>query len=138
MIIQEETRVALFLGFAYLHMATIGASIFLFVLRFFWLCRQSPMLRQRWVKILPHINDTLLLLSGVGLIFLNHVYPFTAEQSWLTEKLFGVIIYILLGSIALGKRQRSQNVRWLAFILALVCFYLVMQISLTKLPLLME
>ncbi|WP_281728904.1 SirB2 family protein [Brenneria roseae] len=128
----------LFLGFAYLHMVTVGASLFLFVLRFFWLCRQPAMLQQRWVKILPHINDTLLLLSGLALVFINHVYPFTAEQSWLTEKLFGVIIYIFLGSIALGKRPRSQKVRWLAFIFALVCFYLVMQISLTKLPLLME
>ncbi|PWC20896.1 siroheme synthase [Brenneria roseae subsp. roseae] len=119
-------------------MVTVGASLFLFVLRFFWLCRQPAMLQQRWVKILPHINDTLLLLSGLALVFINHVYPFTAEQSWLTEKLFGVIIYIFLGSIALGKRPRSQKVRWLAFIFALVCFYLVMQISLTKLPLLME
>ncbi|QCR10318.1 SirB2 family protein [Brenneria rubrifaciens] len=119
-------------------MMAVGVSLFLFVLRFFWLCRQSAILQQRWVRRLPHINDTLLLLSGVGLIFLNHVYPFTDEQSWLTEKLFGVIIYILLGSIALGKRPRSQKVRWLAFIFALVCFYLVMQISLSKLPLLME
>ncbi|WP_346428755.1 SirB2 family protein [Brenneria tiliae] len=129
---------ALFLAFAYLHMVTVGASIFLFVLRFFWLCRQSAMLRQPWIRILPHINDSLLLLSGVGLIFINHVYPFTAQQSWLTEKLFGVIIYILLGAVALGKRPRGQNVRWVAFILALVCFYLVMQVSFTKLPLLME
>ncbi|MEC5321147.1 SirB2 family protein [Brenneria populi subsp. brevivirga] len=129
---------ALFLGFAYLHMVTVGVSIALFVLRFFWLCRQSAMLRRRWVKILPHINDTLLLLSGVGLLIINHVYPFTAGQSWLTEKVFGVIIYILLGAVALGKRQRTQKMRWLAFILALACFYLVMQISLTKLPLLME
>ncbi|WP_318011361.1 SirB2 family protein [Brenneria tiliae] len=129
---------ALFLAFAYLHMVTVGASIFLFVLRFFWLCRKSAMLQQPWVRILPHINDSLLLLSGVGLIFINHVYPFTAQQSWLTEKLFGVIIYILLGAVALGKRPRGQNVRWVAFILALVCFYLVMQVSFTKLPLLME
>lgn len=129
---------ALFLGLAYLHMVTVGVSIFLFVLRFFWLCRQSAMLQQRWIKILPHINDTLLLVSGVGLVVVNRIYPFTAGQSWLTEKLFGVIIYILLGAVALGKRPRSGTTRWLAFILALVCFYLVMQISLTKLPLLME
>ncbi|MFE8049807.1 SirB2 family protein [Brenneria goodwinii] len=129
---------ALFLGLAYLHMVTVGVSIFLFVLRFFWLCRQSAMLQQRWIKILPHINDTLLLVSGVGLVVVNRIYPFTTGQSWLTEKLFGVIIYILLGAVALGKRPRSGTIRWLAFILALVCFYLVMQISLTKLPLLME
>lgn len=96
------------------------------------------MLQQRWVKILPHINDTLLLISGIGLITLSHTYPFTPEQSWLTEKLFGVIIYILLGAIALGKRPRSQNVRWLAFVSALICFGVVVLLALTQSPLLME
>ncbi|MFC0074061.1 SirB2 family protein [Samsonia erythrinae] len=122
----------------YLHLATVGISISLFVLRFFWLCRQSPLLQQRWVKILPHINDTLLLISGIGLIILSHVYPFTFGNSWLTEKLFGVIIYILLGAIALGKRPRRLKTRALAFVSALICFGLVMLVALTQSPLLME
>ncbi|MEF9675210.1 SirB2 family protein [Pectobacterium aroidearum] len=122
----------------YLHLVTVGISISLFIIRFFWLCRQSALLQQRWVKILPHINDTLLLISGIGLITLSHTYPFTPEQSWLTEKLFGVIIYILLGAIALGKRPRSQKVRWLAFVSALMCFGVVVLLALTQSPLLME
>lgn len=125
-------------GVFYLHIVSVGASIALFVLRFFWLCRQSAMLRQRWVRILPHIVDTLLLASGIALIFLDRVYPFTEKGSWLTEKLFGVIIYIVLGHIALGKRPRSQRACWLAFTLALACFWLITQISVTKIPLLME
>jgi uncharacterized membrane protein SirB2 len=36
--------------------------------------------------------------------------PFTDKGAWLTEKLFGVIIYIVLGFIALGRRRpRSQQ-----------------------------
>ncbi|MEH0832614.1 SirB2 family protein [Pectobacterium cacticida] len=121
-----------------LHLATVSLSIILFVIRFFWLCRRSPLLQQRWVKILPHINDTLLLISGIGLIMLSHTYPFMPGQSWLTEKLFGVIIYILLGVVALGKRPRSWRVRWLAFVSALLCYGAVVLLSLTQLPLLME
>lgn len=128
---------AFYSWFLYLHLAAIGISIFLFVLRFFWLCRESPHLRRRWVSIVPHANDTLLLLSGVALIALTHASPFAQEQSWLTMKLFGVIIYIFLGHIALGKRARSRSIRWLAFILALVCLYLIAQTAITK-PLLVE
>ena len=88
--------------------------------------------------MVPHINDTLLLASGVALIVINRFYPFSVQESWLTAKLFGVIIYILLGHIALGRRQRSLSLRWVAFILALVCFFLIAQAAITKLAFLME
>jgi uncharacterized membrane protein SirB2 len=95
------------------------------------------MLQKRWVKIMPHVVDTLLLLSGVALIFITHFYPFSPQGTWLTEKLFGVIIYILLGFVALSKRPRSQTMRWLAFILALGCLYLIVKLAMTKIPLLL-
>ncbi len=120
------------------HLLAVIITLSLFVTRFYWLCRQSPALQQRWVKVVPHINDTLLLASGIALIVINRFYPFSVQESWLTAKLFGVIIYILLGHIALGRRQRSLSLRWVAFILALVCFFLIAQAAITKLAFLME
>lgn len=120
------------------HVLAAAVTLSLFVTRFYWLCRHSPALQQRWVKVVPHINDTLLLASGIALIVINRFYPFSAQESWLTAKLFGVIIYILLGHIALGRRQRSLSLRWVAFILALVCFFLIAQAAITKLAFLME
>lgn len=122
----------------YVHLLSVAVTLGLFVTRFYWLCRQSPALQQRWVKVMPHINDTLLLASGIALIAINRFYPFSAQESWLTAKLFGVIIYILLGHIALGRRQRSLSLRWVAFILALMCFFLIAQAAITKLAFLME
>ncbi|VTR16113.1 Invasion gene expression up-regulator, SirB [Serratia fonticola] len=58
-------------------------------------------------------------------------------DSWLTEKLFGVIIYILLGYVALGKKTQSWNIRTLAFVLALGCLYLIVKLATTKIPFLM-
>lgn len=121
----------------HLHLLTVTISILMFMLRFFWKCSGSAMLQKRWVRILPHLNDTILFISGIVLVFITHMYPFTPQGAWLTEKLFGVIIYILLGYVALGKRERSVNLRWLAFLLALGCFYLVIRLATTKLPLLM-
>lgn len=100
----------LFTAVLYLHIATVAVSVGLFVLRYWWMYHQSPLLNQRWVRIAPHCSDTLLFLSGAGLMAITHYLPFTEDGAWLTEKLFGVIIYIALGFIALGRRRpRSQQ-----------------------------
>ena len=125
-----------YIAMKYLHLLTAAISITLFLMRYFWKYRDSAMMEKRWVKITPHVNDTLLLVSGSVLIFVTGFYPFSPQGTWLTEKLFSVIIYVLLGYVALGKRH-SQNIRWLAFILALGCLYLVVKLATTKLPLLM-
>ncbi len=123
-----------------LHILFITVSIALFILRFIWKWADADILQQRWVKIAPHIIDTFMLVSGAWLVVITHFYPFTPQGSWLTEKLFGVIIYIALGFVALGSGKdglRSQKTRWVAFILALGCLYLVVKLALTKIPLLM-
>jgi uncharacterized membrane protein SirB2 len=108
----------------------------LFVLRYWWQYRDSAMSNKRWVRIVPHVNDTLLLVSGAALVMITHFYPFTPQGAWLTEKLFGVIIYIVLGFIVLGKRPRSQQIRLFAFLLALVVLYIIIKLATTKIPLL--
>ncbi|EOV0644683.1 invasion regulator SirB2 [Cronobacter turicensis] len=120
----------------HLHILTVVISISLFILRYWWQYRSSPMSSKRWVRIVPHVNDTVLLGSGVALVLITHFYPFTPQGAWLTEKLFGVIIYIVLGFIALGRRPRSQQVRWIAFLLGLVVLYIIVKLATTKIPLL--
>lgn len=85
----------------------------------------------------PHCSDTLLFLSGAGLMAITHYLPFTDDGAWLTEKLFGVIIYIALGFIALGRRRpRSQQSRFIAFLLALVVLFIIIQLAITRIPIL--
>ncbi|WLS80568.1 SirB2 family protein [Erwinia pyri] len=119
-----------------LHLITVAVTAVLFLIRFYWLQTGSLMLQQRWVRILPHLNDTLLLVSGILLVTITHFYPFSPQGAWLTEKLFGVIIYIVLGAIALGRRPRAQKVRWIAFIVAVVALVLICQLATSKMPLL--
>lgn len=127
---------ATYFSLKYLHIFTVVISISLFVLRYWWQYRGSAISAKRWVRIVPHVNDTALLLSGFGLVLITHFYPFTPQGSWLTEKLFGVIIYIALGFIALGKRPRSQQIRWFAFLLGLVVLYIIIKLATTKIPIL--
>lgn len=119
-----------------LHLLTVAVTISLFLLRFYWQRVGSAMLQQRWVRILPHINDTLLLLSGASLVMITHFYPFSPQGSWLTEKLLGVIIYIALESVALSRRPRSDRTRWIAFIVALIALVTIIKLALSKMPLL--
>lgn len=119
-----------------LHILTVVISVSLFILRYWWQYRNSAMSHKRWVRIVPHVNDTILLVCGIILVMMTHFYPFTPQGTWLTEKLFGVIIYIVLGFIVLGRRPRSQQVRWFAFLLALVVLYIIIKLATTKIPLL--
>lgn len=119
------------------HLLTVAISITLFVLRFYWQWCRSPIVGRRWVKIAPHLNDTLLFVSGIALVVTFGFYPLLGMDSWLTEKLFGVIIYILLGYVALGKKTKSQRLRTVAFVLALGCLYLIIKLATTKIPFLM-
>ncbi|WON78449.1 SirB2 family protein [Serratia sp. UGAL515B_01] len=128
---------AAYMALKHLHLLTVSISITLLIVRFFWKWRDSPMMHKRWVKITPHVNDTVLLVSGAALVVMLKLYPLLGMNSWLTEKLFGVIIYILLGYIALGKKTRNWATRTLAFVLALGCLYLIIRLAMTKIPFLM-
>jgi uncharacterized membrane protein SirB2 len=62
--------------------------------------------------------------------------PFTDKGAWLTEKLFGVIIYIVLGFIALGVVVRAASRGFIAFLLGLVVLYIIIKLATTRIPLL--
>lgn len=120
-----------------LHLICVALSVSLFVARYWWRYCGHALAAARWTRIVPPVIDTLLLLSGIGLIVKTHIPPFTESGSWLTGKLFGVIIYIVLGFIALDYRQaRSQQARFIAFPLALVVLYIIIKLATTKIPLL--
>ncbi|WPG19068.1 invasion regulator SirB2 [Kosakonia cowanii] len=120
-----------------LHLTSVALTISLFTLRYWWRWSNNPRFQARWVRVLPHIVDSVLLLSGVGLIALTGYLPFTVKGAWLTEKLFGVIIYIVLGFIALGRhRPRGQQAGFVAFMLGLVVLYIIIKLAATKVPIL--
>ncbi|MCU5774859.1 SirB2 family protein [Erwiniaceae bacterium BAC15a-03b] len=128
--------VAYYATIKHFHLLTVAITIVMFMLRFYWQQAGSAMLQRRWVRIVPHLNDTLLFVSGILLVSITHFYPFSPQGSWLTEKLFGVIIYIVLGIIVLGRRPRSNKVRWIAFLVALVVIGLIIKLATSKMPLL--
>lgn len=113
------------------HMGCAAVSGSLFLLRGAWMLRASPRLEQRWVKVAPHLVDTLLLGSAIILAAWSGQYPFA--QGWLTAKVLALLGYIVLGTIAL-KRGRTRAVRAGAFIGALALFGYIVAVAVTKQP----
>ena len=93
---------------------------------------ESDMLNARWVRVSPHIIDTLLLLSAIGLAVLSQQYPVTHD--WLTVKLIALILYIGFGMFAL-RRGRTRAIRTGFFGAAVLTFAFMVSVALTREPL---
>ena len=88
--------------------------------------------RGRIAKTLPHIIDTVLLLSAVLLAWMLRLSP--GATPWLAAKIIGLVVYIGLGLLAL-RPGRPAHVRALAWIAALLTFAWIVSVALTKSPL---
>lgn len=114
-----------------LHMLFAFISLLGFVTRGVWMLRESPLLMSRWVKILPHINDTLLLASAISLAVLMGLSP--GVHPWLLAKIVALCVYIVLGVLAF--RHPRKPVRTLAWLAALVVFMYIVSVAFSKQPL---
>lgn len=121
-----------YLSLKYLHVTCVVLSGAGFLLRGGWMLLDSPLLRLRWVKTVPHVIDTILLGSAIAMVVLSAQYPFSLD--WLTAKLFGLLAYILCGMVAL-KRGRTMRQRLVFFVLALLAFAYIVSAALTRSPL---
>lgn len=121
----------MYLAIKYIHVSAVVLSVTGFFLRGLLMMRDSPRLRARWIKVLPHINDTILLAAALALAFLSGQYPFVA--GWVTAKIFGVIAYIILGALALreGATRKRRIACWLA---SLAVFGWIVSVALTRHP----
>lgn len=120
-----------YLAIKHIHLSCVALSISFFITRGIWMLRESPKLQQRWVKIAPHIIDTLLLSSALTLAWMSNQWPFV--QPWLTAKALGLIAYILLGTIAL-KRGKTRQTRLTAWLMALVVAAYIITVAITRNP----
>jgi uncharacterized membrane protein SirB2 len=116
----------------YFHIGCVLLSYTLFFLRGVWMLRGSAILQQRWVKVIPHIVDTALLLSAVTLAFMLSFSPLSSP--WLMAKIVALLLYILLGTIAL-KRGRTKESRLAAWLSAQLVFIYIVTVALTHHPL---
>jgi uncharacterized membrane protein SirB2 len=110
------------------HLATIALSWGLFFVRGVWMIADSPRLAARWVRVVPHVNDTVLLLAA---IYLATSYGL---HSWIVAKIVALVAYILIGMVAL-RRGPTKPVRIAAWVAAQLVFLYIVAVAVTKNPL---
>ena len=114
-----------------IHIISIILSYILFSLRGIWMIKGSPLLKLRWVKILPHVIDTILLVSAIALVAMIQQYQ--VFNIWISAKIGALLLYILLGMVAFrfGQTQKIKTISW---ILAQIVFFYIVLVALTKNP----
>lgn len=113
------------------HVTFALASIIGFMLRWNWRISGSQLSQLRLTKTVPHIIDSLFLATGVALIFTINQYPLST--TWLTAKITGILVYIVLGMFAMsGKVSRPWRV--MAFLAAVSSFAWILTVARFKSP----
>jgi len=112
----------------HLHMTLAYVTVAGFVARGFLAIVESPLRQRTWVRITPHVVDTLLLICGVTLAIQLSLDP--AIHGWLAAKLVGLVAYIGFGVVAM--RARTLAVKLAGFAAALVTVAYIFAVAYSK------
>ena len=121
----------MYLTLKHIHVAFVALSLLTFLVRGVWLFIHSAMLGERWVKLLPHVVNTILLASGIALAMYLSMSP--GNQPWLMVKIVGLIAYVGLGVAAF--RASGPTAHKLLSTSALVAFAFIVSVAVRKTPL---
>lgn len=115
-----------------LHVALAYLTVAGFLMRSLWALTDSPLRRQRWVRVAPHVIDTLLLTAGVLLAIRLGVSPLSG---WLAAKLLGLLAYIGFGVLTLRASRRPMQLIGLGGALLAVSYVFAVAFSRSPWPL---
>ena len=113
----------------YSHQIFVTVTILLFNIRFFLLWKNPEKPLAGFWKALPHLNDTMLLFTGLWLMKITHFSPFNAP--WLGTKILLLLTYIVLGMIMMRARPRSAKF-YAVYLLARCCVACIVYLAKTK------
>ena len=118
----------MYMGLKAAHVFFVGLSLLLFLLRGLALLRGRRKTGRHW-RILPAVVDSLLLVCGIGLVWVLRLNPLSTP--WLEVKLLCVLGYITLGILAF--RLPAHWRPWL-FAAALAMFGFIVSVALSHDP----
>ena len=113
------------------HLSLVAVSICLFILRGGALVAGAKGFTQKWIRVAPHLIDTTLLLTGIGLTLIIAQYPIS--HHWLSMKMTLLLGYIFCGMKTMKSTQPRQQKFY--FIAALCCVFLIVSVARTHHPL---
>lgn len=118
-----------YLALKSIHTMAAYLTVVLFSLRLLLDAVGRPNWRETPLRWIPHVNDTVLLVAAISLLFVTPWMPFV--HGWLTAKIFLLVGYIVAGMFAM-KETRSLQVRVIASVLALVQITVIFHLAVNK------
>lgn len=109
------------------HLTFVLLSISSFVGRVILAENHPAILEQKWMKIGPHIINSLLLLTGFILVFQGQWL--SGEYGWIIAKIIALLGYVGLGIVAI---KSQGTLRWQAFAGAVACFIYIVIVAVSK------
>lgn len=123
---------AYYVEIRWLHIGAVIASGSLFTIRGLMMLARSRLTNHVGLRTLSIVIDTTLLAAAVVLTMIIHQYPFV--QAWLTAKVLLLVVYILLGTLAL-KRGRTYSTRATCYVLAITVYLFIVTVARAHNPL---
>ena len=114
-----------------LHVCCAVVSIAGFALRGYWALTDNPLRQAGPSRVLPHVIDTLLLASAIGMLVIWGVSPL--ELPWVLAKLLALLVYIGLGMMVMRFAASRRN-RLLAYLGALATAAYIFTVALAHSP----
>ena len=114
-----------------LHQSAVALSGLGFAVRGIASLRGAQWTQGRMAKSLPHVVDTVLLLSALSMVFMLRLNP--AQSPWLLAKISGLILYIGLGVVTLRPRF-AWKTRATTCALALMVLVWIASVAILKSP----
>lgn len=110
-----------------LHLLLIFFSLASFVGRVLLAEFKPAAMQHKLSKVAPHIINTLLILSGIGLILIDGWLE--RDFGWIISKFILLLAYIAFGVMSI---HNTGVKRWVMFAGALTCFVFIFVIAITK------
>ena len=114
-----------------LHQSMVALSLGGFFVRGAASLMGAAWVTSRPARTLPHVVDTVLLLSALTLAWMLRLAPGNAP--WLTAKVLGLAVYVALGIVAL-RPARPLAIRVSAWIGALATAGWIVSVAVAKHP----
>jgi uncharacterized membrane protein SirB2 len=115
-----------------LHIGCVLGSGGLFLLRYVLTALKLNWRKSLALRVMPHIVDSILLISAVLLCIAIQQYPIV--NAWLTVKVVALLAYIGVGMMAL-KPSNSLATRRITFIVAATLFIFIVSVARAHHPL---
>jgi uncharacterized membrane protein SirB2 len=115
-----------------IHQSAVALSLTGFFIRGAASLAGAQWVGSRAAKTLPHVIDSVLLLSALALAWMLRLTPGNAP--WLLAKVVGLVVYVGFGVLAL-RPGRPRGVRAAAWMAALLTAGWIVSVAITKSPL---